>query len=172
MQYPCNKHCKTPATHTATHCNTLQHSATHWRPALPLLLSHASILSLTHTHTYTYIHTQSHVPHTHTRTHTHTLGGYWYHVTCHTATHCNALTICVALSQLLILRRMWYCNKLQPTATHCNTLQFTATHCNALQRTATHCNALQRTATHCTTLQHTDITSSIREWCHVSMGRW
>jgi len=32
------------------------------------------------------------------------------------------------------------------TATHCNTLQHTATHCNTLQHTATPCNTLQHTA--------------------------
>jgi len=45
---------------------------------------------------------------------------------------------------------------LQHTATHCNTLQHTATHYSTLQHTATPCNTLQRTATHCNTLQHTE----------------
>ena len=46
-----------------------------------------------------------------------------------------------------------HCNTLQHFATHFNTsfntLQHTATHFN------THCNTLQHTATHCNTLQHT-----------------
>ena len=59
-----------------------------------------------------------------------------------------------------------HCNTLQHTATHCNTLQHTATHCNTLQHNATQCNrkkeiivvtlpcdALQHTGTHCNTLQ-------------------
>ena len=43
-------------------------------------------------------------------------------------------------------------NTLQRTATQCNALQNNATHRIALQRTVTHCNTLQHTATHCNTL--------------------
>ena len=57
-----------------------------------------------------------------------------------------------------------FCNTLQRTATHCNTLQHTAAHGNTLQHTSTDClqdcascprYVLQYTATHCNTLQHT-----------------
>ena len=47
-----------------------------------------------------------------------------------------------------------HCNILQHTATHRNIPRHTATHCNTLQRTATHCNTLQHSATRCNTLQH------------------
>ena len=140
--------------HTATHCNTLQHTtylATHsdvWRDF--------HMLRHTATHCNTLQHTAIHCNTLqHTATHCNTLR--------HTATHCNTL------------------NTLQHTATHCNTLH-TLTHspmCGvtpsyrwhvlfvcvpglhrrsdmtpsySYTHTTTHCNTLQHTATHCNTL--------------------
>jgi len=139
--------------HTATPCNTLQHTATHtathrnirqhrcW--ACNLWISHSCSRAETHCNTL-------------------------QHTATHCNTHCNALqhTATQVLSPQLVdlsqLKQSWH--TLQHTATPCNTLQHT------LQRTATHCNTgvepatrgslavaaeLTHTATHCNTLQHT-----------------
>jgi len=76
----------------------------------------------------------------------------------HTATHCNTLTLSSIFCGVVGLQApkdMSDCNTLQHTATHCNAMQHTGTHWNTLQHTATHCNTLQHTATRCNTLQHT-----------------
>ena len=101
---------------TATHCNTLQHTAIYFKTlqlsaTLCNTLQHAATHYSTLLLTTTYFKTVHHsVMLCNTRQ--------------HTATHCNTL------------------QTLHHTATHCNTLQHTATHCNTLQHTATHCNSL------------------------------
>jgi len=122
-------------THTSTyiHTNTQKHTHTH---------THTHALSLSHTYTRTHTHTHAHK---HTYTHTLTL----------TRTHACPLTCRQRRLQLLC---SWYCNALQPVATHWNTpllsscLQLTTTSATLLtvvERTATNCNKLQYTATHC-----------------------
>jgi len=96
---------------TATHCNTVQHSATHcnmWAIVCEIHLCGLSGDCNTLQHTATHCNTPQH-----TATHCNTLQ--------HTATHCNALQ-----------HTATHCNTLQHTATHCNTLQHTATHMCAI----------------------------------------
>ena len=68
----------------------------------------------------------------------------------HTATHCNTLqntaTRCNTLQHTAS-----HSNTLQHTVSYCNTLHHTATHSITLQHTATHCNTQYHTATHCVT---------------------
>ena len=133
--------------HTATHCNSLQLTATNLHqvseaspPQSPVDVwagrserGTASGVIGPQGQVMTRLHPQvSHciLPHCNTRQ--------------HTATNCNTLQ-----------RTATHYNALQHTATHCNKLRHTAAHGSTLQHTATHCNTLQHTATHCNTLQHT-----------------
>jgi len=120
---------------TATNCNTLQHSATHFWICTGMTTTHCNTMQ----HTAPYCNILQHTAtHCNTLQYTATLCNERQHI----ATHCNKL-------------RWDDCNTLQCIAAqmhcsvYCNALQHTATHCNALQRTATHCNALQRTTAHC-----------------------
>ena len=92
----------------ATHCNTLQHTATPYNP-----LQHTATYCNTLQHTATHYNTLQH-----SATPCNTLQ--------HTATHCNTLHHTAS-----------YCNTLEHTTTHHNTPQHIATRCNTLQRTAT-----------------------------------
>jgi len=139
----------------ATHCNTLQHPATHCNIAHTDVVPEAppsDAMQNTATH---------------------------YHTLQHTATHCNTLQhIQMSYLKYPLTLTDTLQNTLQHTATHCNTLQHTATHIslqpascglvtlccflasgNTLQTlyhtTATHCNTLHHTTPHCTTLRHT-----------------
>ena len=110
---------------SATHCKTLQHTATRCNtppPTAQCLRKNALCCNVC----------------TQDRTR-------WSIGTCRTlqrtATHCNALQ-----------RTATHCNT--RTVTHCNALQRTATHCNALQRTTPHCNTMRHSATYCNILQH------------------
>jgi len=140
---------------TATHCNTLQLTATstpcNWRK---------TCLRCRATNSFEVAHCNNALQ--------------------HTATHCNGNTLQPAHD----VTHMWCHERIrgrslqQRAATHCSALQHTATHCNSLQlqhtatgarrvshvapRThsrsltaTTHCNTLQHTATYCNTLQHT-----------------
>ena len=82
--------------HTATHCNTLQPTATHtlaqWDTCQTRLM------------------TKSH------STHCNTLQ--------HTATHCNTLQHTLLPNETHV-KQDWWQSHTQPTATHCNTLQHT-----------------------------------------------
>jgi len=154
--------------HTATHCNTLQYTATPQHTA-----AHCNTLQ----HLNTLQHTATHC-NTLRQTHCNTLqrplfcvhllcsescdvtGSYEWHGSFICVTW--STRVCDATHSIEGLSSFNYeyitathCNTLQHTATHCNTLQHTATHYNTLQHTATHCNTLQHTATHCNTLQHT-----------------
>jgi len=111
-------HCSTLPPHTATHCNTLQHAATHFF-SHHILCDLCSKTGLVHSSTCTLC-----------------------TVTAITATHYVAT--CCNTKHCVVTR----CNTTQHTATHCNTLQHTATHCNTLQHNATQCNTLQRTLQH------------------------
>ena len=130
---------------TATHYNTMQHTAT---------LCDTLQQDLLHYYKITLQHTAIHCNATqHTATHCNTLQP--------TATHCNRTYATNTVLRLLrgtsihckILQT--HHNTLQRTVTHRNTMQHTATLCNALQYTEMHCNTLQHTAAHCSTLQHT-----------------
>jgi len=125
------------ASHTATHCDTLQHTATHCN-ALQHTAQHCKEISLPK--------------------------DFWQlsrlHTTINCHTHCNTL-------QQTAIHSATHCITLQHTATHLHhtakraLFQGTSDNCPAytLQHTvthnATHCNTLQHTATHCNTLHHT-----------------
>jgi len=102
----------TVSLHTATHCNTLQHTATHGYCATPQ--SSLDWFKADLSARPDLIHRK--IPHS---AHCNTLK--------HTGTRCNRLQ-----------QTATDCNRLQQTASHCNTLQHTATHCSTLQHTATH----------------------------------
>jgi len=129
---------------TATHCNTLRRTATHfnlrqYRFKKGHLLPTPLHCNTTATHYNTLQNTATHCNTLqHTATHCNTLQ--------HTATHCNTLQLHAVSYQ------KWTSTASATALQHnCNTLQHTATHCNTLQHTATHCNTLQHTATHCNT---------------------
>jgi len=84
----------------STHCNNLQHTATHCKLTAITLQTHCNTLQ----HTATHCNTPQH-----TATHRNTLQ--------HTATHCNTLQ-----------HTATHCNTLQHIAAHCNTLQHIAAH--------------------------------------------
>jgi len=119
---------------TATHCNTLQHTATLYcntlqhthNPATPAtgmlpVHSHCSTLPHTATHCNTLLQ--------HTATHTHT---------------CNACNRHAA--NTLWARRLWNGTVLQCVAACCRVLQCVAVYCSALQCVAVCCSVLQRAA--------------------------
>jgi len=172
---------------TATHCNTLQHTATHFYvlregvPSLRHTATHCNILQHTATHcdtlqrTSTYCEKVCHHCNTlqHTATYCNTLQ--------HTATHCNTLLriarMCVitagalGVAQECSLYGTTSHNALQYAANiaiHCNTLcKNVCARCRSAWRcplygTATHCtyvlSSLQHTAMHCNTLQCTATT--------------
>ena len=150
-------------THTATHCNTLQHTATHYNR-----------------YTSTYLYVLDAYAHTlqHTATHCNTLQQIHKHIlicvgcirvvcTRHTQTQACVCCIHVLYTCVTHIKRLHtHCNTLQHTATQacvcCIHVLYTCvthikrlhTHCNTLQHTAAHCNTLQHTATNCNTLQH------------------
>ena len=162
--------------HTATHCNTLQHTA--WGRAWWLgrcwWYCNASIFTPCNTlwHTTPRQHTAApcNTLH-HTASHCNTLH--------HTATHCNTLLgvvesrvwcsvlQCLAgwcsVLQGLQCDAVWWnlglvrcdVNDTLGTVLHYSTLQHTATYCNTRLHTATYCPTLQHIATHCNTLQQT-----------------
>jgi len=131
------------ATHTATHCNTLQHTQLHQmvglaRGAFDAALAHA---------------------HERKQFGTAVADFQALYIACPESV---CVVVCCSCS-VLLLRTSRACN-FNDCSTHCNTLQHThsqgmqfqyacaagniATHCNTLQHTATHCNTLQHTATH------------------------
>ena len=124
---------------TATRCNTLQHTATHYNTlpcsSLSLHQWHA-LCSACHLaqHCNTLQHTTTHrtTPH-----HTDVL--FSLLLSAASASPCS--TSCA--TQVLVRENI----KLQRAATHCSTLQHTAAHCSTLQHTTTHCNTLRHTAT-------------------------
>jgi len=93
-----------------THCNTLQHTATHCNCILyfaDTMQHNAHSPSVFHTWLgHNYISIASYI-------------SYFANTLQLSATHCNCIP--------------YFANTLQLSATHCNTLQHTATHCNTLQ---------------------------------------
>jgi len=172
--------------HSATQCNTVQHTATHWvrewvQLRLGPTLSHTPCNTLQHTATHCSISNTLQYTATHCNTlqHTATLkretlsslsrSNSLQHTATHcntlqhTAIHCNTLQHTTAHSSTR-QQTTTHCSTILHTATQYNTLQHTATPCNTLQHTAAHCNTLQHTATHCNTLQHTTpATHSVKE---------
>jgi len=138
---PCNTPQHHKPQHTATHCNTLKHTA--------VFATYCNTLQDTARHCNTLQHTA-----THCNTLQHTATRNTLHLTATHGTHCNALqrtagSLCgLSKSSSSGAARGTHCNTLQHTATlhtttHCNTLQHTKAHCNTLQHTATHCNTRQ-----------------------------
>jgi len=139
-------HCSYPVeTHTATHCNKLQHTATVktyiYIYIKPTHHGHAIVLSKTLQHTSTQLQHNATVINPSSLALEHNLSCRDMSVAQHTATHCNTL---------------------QHSATHCNTKRPCESPCNTLHDRRIHCakwmvsrNTLQHTATHCNTLQHT-----------------
>jgi len=130
---------------TATHCISLQRTATHCNTGRP---AHAAASPATCISKMYATHCNSlqalHLPATH----------------CNTlqliATHCNTLQqrkTCACCRVIRNVRFKNVRNSLILTTPHYISLQFTTSHCNSLHLTATHCNSLQLTATHCNSLQ-------------------
>jgi len=123
-------HCKAPQ-RTATHCNTLRHTATQY---LGAFLSRAPPCNAPQRSATHYNSLQ------HTAKHCNTLQ--------RTATHCKTLqrtaTHCNTLQHTTFQFTKWHSSHVRPSLQRGNplTLQHTATHCNTLQHTATHCNTL------------------------------
>ena len=126
---------------TATHCISLQRTATHCNTGRP---AHAAASPATCISKMYATHCNSlqalHLPATH----------------CNTlqliATHCNTLQqrkTCACCRVIRNVRFKNVRNSLILTTPHYISLQFTTSHCNSLHLTATHCNSLQLTATHC-----------------------
>ena len=133
---------------TATHCNTLQHTATHGNAhciTLQHTLQHTDLCTFSWSSVLIYFHVCRTATHCNTLQHTAT------HTASHCNAHCNTQTCALSLGVLFWLTFM--CAALQHTTTHCNTLQRTlhhnATHTASLCNP--HCITLQRT------LQHTDL---------------
>ena len=104
--------------HTATHCDTLQHTKLLWEAAQP---SQYTIMHRVEIAVGCYIEVHSHVGRD-------------------AATHCNTLQ---QTADHLVEIGIGHCFEAHPhvgcdTAAHCNTLQHTATLCNTLQESATH----------------------------------
>jgi len=118
--------------YAATHCNTLQHTATHCnksKTSMRVTLSKvpwSSVYATTHCNTLQHIETHCNTPQ-------------------HIATHCNTST-----GPLRGVAR----NSIQGTSSI-----YVTTHCNSLQLTATHCNTHVHTTSsqvHYNTWQHTE----------------
>jgi len=155
-------HCNTlQRTATATHCNTLQHTATHWN---------------TLQHTATHCNTLQYMQRGNAQT-LQNIAIHWKDSLQHTIINCNTTK---PKQNKTCKRKFWDIlasaldmksqQTLQHTATYCNTPQHTATHCSTLQHTAAHCITLQHTATHYSTLQHTathhNTCSTANLWYH------
>jgi len=108
--------------HTATDCNTLQHTATSSQHADCRVWTWYVSLQCTATLCNTLQHTLQ-----------------------HTVTHCNTLQITATHCKVLQHTKL-RCNTLQHTTAHSSTLHYTATHYTTLQHTATHCNTRQHAA--------------------------
>ena len=130
---------------TAIHCNTLQHTATHYNTQCHIYLgvSDHTLLSAL----------QWKIPMHHCNALQHTAMTATY---CnkheHTATHCNTLQhlpLSTRSHSLVCSTRANLHAPLQHTATHGNTLQHPATPCNTLQHSATLYNTLQPSAAYC-----------------------
>jgi len=133
--------------HTATCCNTLQHTATNQLPEVgadPCKSSRSTSILPTNTLQHTATHCTS------------------LHLT---APHCNSLPL-TAHNAIYKSPEAGTgpctCSRSSSTLPtdilqlYCNTMQLTATHYNILQHTATHSKSLQDTATHCNTSKHTN----------------
>ena len=144
-----------PLQHTATHCKSVQLSATQSlranRRSFAIAcntLQHTAITATRCSTATTRTCKKSFATHCNTVQ----LTASHYSTLQHTATHCNTLCNSLHHTTAHCNTNATHCNTLQHTATHCNTLQHTATHC------ATHCITLQHAATHCTTLQRSHYT--------------
>jgi len=152
------------------HCNTLQHALQH---TATRAATHCKTLQPTATNCNTPRHTAAHCSALqHTATHCYTQQ--------HTVAHCSTLQRAPVSSRVFVRPHSSYEGLCAPTLeksvgaqkdvstlekteaihlfafkTRCNTLQHAATRCNTLQHTATHCNSLQHTATLRNTLQYT-----------------
>jgi len=144
--------------HTAIHCNTLQHTATHvlrtgytdGRSSVHcIVMQHATQCSV---HCKTLQDTATHCNiRTKNRTHrwneqcTLHRDATQYKTKQHTETHYDTLQLTLARCNTRTESRECM---LQHITTHHNTLWHTATHCNTLQHTATHCNTRTESRAH------------------------
>jgi len=126
--------------HTATHCNTPQHTAAH-RNTLQHTATHCNTPQHTaaHRNTQQYTATHCNAPQC-TATH--------YNALQHTTAHRYLQCACSNVYSRILLSKVFR-NRLYDTATHSNILQRTETHCNTLQYAAPHGTTLQET---CNTL--------------------
>ena len=127
-----------------THCNILQHTATHCDVQIIsccLRISQSDALRASSCNT---------------------LQHFLQHNPTLPATHSNTLQYCKQIISSPFTAVSHYlpssCVFLKHTATHCLTLSRTAIHCSTLPHTTTHCNTLLHTmlhtTAHCNTLQH------------------
>ena len=131
------------ATHTAAHCNTLRHTAAHCN-TLQQAATHCNRCNTLHAGVMTHSGIEGRRKWSNTSQHTAATlqhPGTHCNTLQHTAKHCNTPQHMIYDAQRHQEGRKW-----------ATTLQHTATHCN--QHTATHCYTLLHTATHCNTLQH------------------
>jgi len=160
--------------HTATHCNTLQHTATHVYLILNRCLHTGSLRgpsSVSQRPRHQKCVANILVRKTSVVTHSTVVCCSVFSVLQCVAVCCRGHAIKNASPTFLFgkfplsLTALWCvavsCSELQCIAVCCRVLQCVAvccsvvlSHCNTLQHTATHCNTLQHTATHCNTLQH------------------
>ena len=138
---------------TATHCNTLHHTATCYNTVQHTatrcnMLHHASIQCSTQQHTtYSTLHFENWRPSSSSSTDVQ-----------HTATHCSTQ---------------------QHTSSHCSTLQHPAAPCSTLQHTAAHCNTFCNTFTTykllhswCSGIFHLKKKRKRKNWILSSLKSW
>ena len=131
----------------ATHCNTLQHTATHWNVFGEVKARHMCCITLQHTATHCNLFGETKAR----------------HMCCNTLQH--TATCLASQRRNICVRQANDSSTLHHCVTHFNTLQYAATRCNTLQHTATHCTTLHHTAPHCTTLQHEFADSMAHCYC-------
>jgi len=133
----------------ATHCNTLQHTATQKSLSTP-----PSKWCATHCNT----------PH-HTLTHCNAESfGIRHHSFSFSAKLCCGALQCVAVCCSVLQSAVVSCSvyasstfKFSETKEQMANSFYSVKNCNTLQHIATHCNTLQHTATHCNTVVHNNI---------------
>jgi len=147
----------------ATHCNNLQHTASHLNTLHTATHCNTGQLTASHRNAAARCNTLQHAA---TNFHT-------FNTSHHSCARSDTLPTPTAVQAraTTLHHNVPRCNTLQHTTTHCITLQHTTHHthtyihsdallmwtaatgrCTTLHHTSTHCNTLQHTATHCKTL--------------------
>jgi len=136
--------------HTATHCNTMKHTATQWST-----LVHAIRCSTLH-HTPANCHTRITLHHTAARWNT--MENIVTHCNAlqHTATHCNTLALDSGTERCLgnVLGCLYKVSGWRMFKACCSVLQCVAVCCSVLQCVAVCCSVLQCVAVCCSVVQY------------------